>query len=159
MRASNTLLGGTWACKLAAGWWEEDLENWPHHPSKCRPALALFTAGPPPLSRSSRTLTQNAHATAHASWLHHIVAFEGVSDRTACIVAAHHRIIVTGDSITVAPSQTLTDKELQRLRDASIAIIREMGVECGGSNVQMSINPEDGESREQRGCCMRFGCA
>eukprot|EP00879_Flechtneria_rotunda_P008192 GHRR01008582.1.p1 GENE.GHRR01008582.1~~GHRR01008582.1.p1 ORF type:complete len:946 (+),score=318.01 GHRR01008582.1:215-3052(+) len=51
----------------------------------------------------------------------------------------------TGDSITVAPAQTLTDKEYQRLRDAAIAIIREMGVECGGSNVQMAINPEDGE--------------
>ena len=50
----------------------------------------------------------------------------------------------TGDSITVAPSQTLTDKEYQRLRDASVAIIREMGVECGGSNVQMAINPADG---------------
>ncbi len=41
--------------------------------------------------------------------------------------------------------QTLTDKEYQRLRDAAVAIIREMGVECGGSNVQMGINPEDGE--------------
>lgn len=51
----------------------------------------------------------------------------------------------TGDSITVAPSQTLTDKEYQRLRDAAVAIIREMGVECGGSNVQMAINPEDGD--------------
>ncbi|GAX74736.1 hypothetical protein CEUSTIGMA_g2183.t1 [Chlamydomonas eustigma] len=51
----------------------------------------------------------------------------------------------TGDSITVAPAQTLTDKEYQRLRDAAVAIIREMGVECGGSNVQMSINPEDGD--------------
>eukprot|EP00775_Hariotina_reticulata_P009331 gene9331-9495_t len=51
----------------------------------------------------------------------------------------------TGDSITVAPAQTLTDKEYQRLRDASIAIIREMGVECGGSNVQMAVNPVDGE--------------
>ena len=51
----------------------------------------------------------------------------------------------TGDSITVAPVQTLTDKEYQRLRDASIAIIREMGVECGGSNVQLAVNPEDGE--------------
>lgn len=50
----------------------------------------------------------------------------------------------TGDSITVAPAQTLTDKEYQRLRDASVAIIREMGVECGGSNVQMAINPADG---------------
>lgn len=51
----------------------------------------------------------------------------------------------TGDSITVAPAQTLTDKEYQRLRDASIAIIREMGVECGGSNVQMAVNPDDGQ--------------
>jgi carbamoyl-phosphate synthase large subunit len=51
----------------------------------------------------------------------------------------------TGDSITIAPAQTLTDKEYQRLRDAAVAIIREMGVECGGSNVQMGINPEDGE--------------
>ena len=51
----------------------------------------------------------------------------------------------TGDSITIAPAQTLTDKEYQRLRDASVAIIREMGVECGGSNVQMAVNPEDGE--------------
>lgn len=51
----------------------------------------------------------------------------------------------TGDSITIAPAQTLSDKEYQRLRDAAIAIIREMGVECGGSNVQMAVNPEDGE--------------
>ncbi|KAM0999689.1 hypothetical protein EV2_006643 [Malus domestica] len=51
----------------------------------------------------------------------------------------------TGDSITVAPAQTLTDKEYQRLRDYSIAIIREIGVECGGSNVQFAVNPIDGE--------------
>lgn len=51
----------------------------------------------------------------------------------------------TGDSITVAPSQTLTDKEYQRLRDAAVDIIREMGVECGGSNVQMAINPDNGD--------------
>jgi hypothetical protein len=57
----------------------------------------------------------------------------------------------TGDSITVAPAQTLTDKEYQRLRDASLAIIREMGVECGGSNVQMAVNPVDGEGRGARG--------
>ncbi|XP_010262412.1 PREDICTED: carbamoyl-phosphate synthase large chain, chloroplastic-like [Nelumbo nucifera] len=53
--------------------------------------------------------------------------------------------IHTGDSITVAPAQTLTDKEYQRLRDYSIAIIREIGVECGGSNVQFAVNPKDGE--------------
>ena len=50
----------------------------------------------------------------------------------------------TGDSITVAPSQTLTDKEYQIMRDASIAVLREIGVETGGSNVQFAINPLDG---------------
>src|SRR6187549_2109541 len=50
----------------------------------------------------------------------------------------------TGDSITVAPAQTLTDKEYQRMRDASIACLREIGVDTGGSNVQFGINPSDG---------------
>ncbi len=50
----------------------------------------------------------------------------------------------TGDSITVAPAQTLTDKEYQIMRDASLAVLREIGVETGGSNVQFSINPDDG---------------
>ncbi len=51
----------------------------------------------------------------------------------------------TGDSITVAPAQTLTDKEYQRLRDLSLKIIREVGVETGGSNIQFAINPTNGE--------------
>src|ERR1700726_4469404 len=50
----------------------------------------------------------------------------------------------TGDSITVAPAQTLTDKEYQRMRDAAIAVIREIGVETGGSNIQFAINPDNG---------------
>jgi carbamoyl-phosphate synthase large subunit len=50
----------------------------------------------------------------------------------------------TGDSITVAPAQTLTDKEYQKMRDAAIAIIREIGVETGGSNIQFATNPRDG---------------
>jgi carbamoyl-phosphate synthase large subunit len=50
----------------------------------------------------------------------------------------------TGDSITVAPAQTLTDKEYQIMRDASLAVLREIGVDTGGSNVQFSINPDDG---------------
>jgi carbamoyl-phosphate synthase large subunit len=50
----------------------------------------------------------------------------------------------TGDSITVAPAQTLTDKEYQILRNASLAVLREIGVDTGGSNVQFSINPDDG---------------
>lgn len=50
----------------------------------------------------------------------------------------------TGDSITVAPAQTLTDKEYQRLRDASIAVLRKIGVDTGGSNVQFGINPKTG---------------
>ena len=51
----------------------------------------------------------------------------------------------TGDSITVAPAQTLSDLEYQEMRDASIAIIREIGVEAGGCNVQFAVNPDDGE--------------
>jgi len=50
----------------------------------------------------------------------------------------------TGDSITIAPAQTLTDKEYQRMRDASIAVLREIGVDTGGSNVQFAISPDDG---------------
>ncbi|WP_461210302.1 carbamoyl-phosphate synthase large subunit [Desulfocurvus sp. DL9XJH121] len=51
----------------------------------------------------------------------------------------------TGDSVTVAPAQTLTDVEYQQMRDASLAIMREIGVETGGSNVQFAVNPADGE--------------
>jgi carbamoyl-phosphate synthase large subunit len=51
----------------------------------------------------------------------------------------------TGDSITVAPAQTLSDKEYQRLRDYSIAIIREIGVDTGGSNIQFAVNPKNGD--------------
>ncbi|MEF2146063.1 MAG: carbamoyl-phosphate synthase large subunit [Desulfovibrionaceae bacterium] len=51
----------------------------------------------------------------------------------------------TGDSITVAPAQTLTDREYQAMRDAALAIMREIGVETGGSNVQFAVNPKDGE--------------
>src|SRR6185312_7193514 len=51
----------------------------------------------------------------------------------------------TGDSITVAPIQTLTDKEYQRMRDASIAVIRAVGVETGGSNIQFGIDPANGD--------------
>src|SRR3974390_3117818 len=50
----------------------------------------------------------------------------------------------TGDSITVAPAQTLTDKEYQRMRDASIAVIREIGVDTGGSNIQFAVHPRTG---------------
>ncbi len=53
--------------------------------------------------------------------------------------------IHTGDSITVAPAQTLTDKEYQVMRDAAIAIIREIGVDTGGSNIQFGVNPKDGD--------------
>ncbi|MBT5032223.1 MAG: carbamoyl phosphate synthase large subunit, partial [Proteobacteria bacterium] len=52
--------------------------------------------------------------------------------------------IHTGDSITVAPAQTLTDKEYQIMRNASIAVLREIGVDTGGSNVQFAVNPKDG---------------
>jgi len=51
----------------------------------------------------------------------------------------------TGDSITVAPAQTLTDKEFQRMRDAAIKVLRAVGVDTGGSNVQFAVNPQDGQ--------------
>src|SRR4029078_12581997 len=51
----------------------------------------------------------------------------------------------TGDSITVAPAMTLTDREYQLMRDASVAVIREIGVEAGGCNIQFAVNPKDGE--------------
>ena len=53
-------------------------------------------------------------------------------------------MFIPGDSITVAPAQTLTDREYQRLRNASIAVLRKIGVDTGGSNVQFAVNPEDG---------------
>src|SRR5881227_1226598 len=53
--------------------------------------------------------------------------------------------IHTGDSITVAPAMTLTDREYQLMRDAAVAVIREIGVEAGGCNIQFAINPDDGE--------------
>ena len=56
----------------------------------------------------------------------------------------------TGDSITVAPALTLTDKEYQIMRDASIAVLREIGVETGGSNVQFAVNPDDGPAGRHR---------
>ena len=52
--------------------------------------------------------------------------------------------IHTGDSITVAPAMTLTDKEFQHMRNAAIKCIRKIGVDTGGSNVQFAINPKDG---------------
>ena len=56
----------------------------------------------------------------------------------------------TGDSITVAPALTLTDREFQRLRDIGIAIIRAVGVDTGGCNIQFAVNPEDGGSSSSR---------
>src|SRR4029078_4507224 len=75
---------------------------------------------------------------------------EGVRDKADnCIIVCsiedlHPMDIHTGDSITVAPAQTLSDKEYQLMRNASIAILREIGVETGGSNVQFPVNPNDG---------------
>ncbi len=61
-----------------------------------------------------------------------------------CIENVDPMGVHTGDSVTVAPAQTLTDKEYQRMRDASIDVLRKIGVETGGSNVQFAVNPEDG---------------
>lgn len=79
--------------------------------------------------------------------------FEVIRDKkdNAIIVASIENFdpmgVHTGDSITVAPAQTLSDTEYQRLRDYSIAVIREIGVETGGSNIQFAMNPENGDVR------------
>src|SRR5258707_12942256 len=75
---------------------------------------------------------------------------EVVRDRAdnAIIICSIENIVPmgvhTGDSITVAPALTLTDKEYQRMRSASIAVLREIGVETGGSNVQFAVDPKTG---------------
>ncbi|HIP43108.1 MAG TPA: carbamoyl-phosphate synthase large subunit [Aquifex aeolicus] len=79
------------------------------------------------------------------------IEFEVVRDKAdnVIIVCAIENFdpmgVHTGDSITVAPTQTLTDKEYQMLRDAAIAVIREVGVDTGGSNIQFALSPENGE--------------
>ncbi|GAB6066331.1 carbamoyl-phosphate synthase large subunit [Aquifex pyrophilus] len=79
------------------------------------------------------------------------IEFEVVRDKAdnVIIVCAIENLdpmgVHTGDSITVAPTQTLTDKEYQMLRDAAIAVIREVGVDTGGSNIQFALSPESGE--------------
>ncbi|HIQ49369.1 MAG TPA: carbamoyl-phosphate synthase large subunit [Aquifex aeolicus] len=79
------------------------------------------------------------------------IEFEVVRDKAdnVIIVCAIENFdpmgVHTGDSITVAPTQTLTDKEYQMLRDAAIAVIREVGVDTGGSNIQFALSPESGE--------------
>ena len=65
----------------------------------------------------------------------------------------------TGDSITVAPAQTLTDKEYQVMRDASVAVLRRVGVETGGSNVQFAINPENGRMERFPSASRRSRCS
>ena len=64
----------------------------------------------------------------------------------------------TGDSITVAPAQTLSDREYQRMRDMAIAAMRKVGVETGGSNIQFAVNPENGEMLDHRdeSACLAF---
>src|SRR5262249_27985957 len=73
---------------------------------------------------------------------------EVVRGRNCIIICSIENVdpmgIHTGDSITVAPAQTLTDKEYQRMRDASIAVLRKIGVDTGGSNVQFALSPKDG---------------
>ena len=65
----------------------------------------------------------------------------------------------TGDSITVAPIQTLTDREYQKMRDAAVAIIREIGVETGGSNIQFAVHPRDGRTMSGKPTCSAMATA
>src|SRR3954467_9344725 len=82
-------------------------------------------------------------------WKEFEIEVIGEGADTAVIVCSIENIdpmgVHTGDSITVAPAMTLTDREYQTMRDAAVAVIREIGVEAGGCNIQFAINPKDGE--------------
>src|SRR5262249_30626676 len=76
-----------------------------------------------------------------------LAVIRGVADNVVIICSIENfdpMGVHTGDSITVAPAQTLTDREYQHMRDAAIRIIRKVGVETGGSNIQFAVNPADG---------------
>jgi len=129
-------------------------------PVVVRPSFTLGGAGGG-IARDSAELTAVVSRGLRDSPVHQVLVEESVvgwkefelevmrdENDTVVIICAIENFdpmgVHTGDSITVAPAQTLSDKEYQRLRDAAIAIIREVGVETGGSNIQFAINPVDG---------------
>lgn len=131
------------------------------YPVIIRPAFTLGGTGGG-VAYNPEDLENIASAGLDASMIHQVMIEESVlgwkeyelevmrdKNDNVVIVCSIENIdpmgIHTGDSITVAPAQTLTDVEYQVMRDASIAILREIGVDTGGSNVQFAVNPKDGE--------------
>ena len=129
-------------------------------PASCGPALrwAAPAAASPTTATNSTTLVNRG---LELSPVHEVLIEESVigwkeyemevmrdADDNVVIICSIENFdpmgVHTGDSITVAPAQTLSDKEYQRMRDASLAVIREIGVETGGSNIQFAIDPKTG---------------
>ena len=129
-------------------------------PVSCAPALRLAVLGP----RSPTTATNSMYCVRRGldlspisevlleesiiGWKEYEMEVMRDQDDNVVIICSIENFdpmgVHTGDSITVAPAQTLTDKEYQRMRDASIAVMREIGVETGGSNIQFAIHPQTG---------------
>ena len=130
------------------------------YPLISRPAFTLGGTGGG-IIYNAEELAEKVQAGLSASQIHQVLLEESVlgwkefelevmrdlKDRVVIICSIENidpMGVHTGDSITVAPAQTLTDKEYQRLRDYSIRVIREIGVDTGGSNIQFAVHPEDG---------------
>ncbi len=131
------------------------------YPVIVRPSFTLGGTGGG-VAYNPEELENMSRAGLDASLIHQVMLEESVlgwkefelevmRDRNdnVCIICSIENLdpmgVHTGDSITVAPAQTLTDREYQTMRDGAIAIMREIGVDTGGSNVQFAVNPEDGE--------------
>ncbi len=139
----------------------EDIAERIGFPLIVRPAFTLGGTGGG-VAYNREELMELARAGLDASLIHQVMLEESVlgwkefelevmRDRmdNAVVICSIENVdpmgVHTGDSITVAPAQTLTDREYQKMRDAAIAILREIGVETGGSNVQFAVNPKDGD--------------
>ena len=130
------------------------------YPAIIRPSFTLGGSGGG-IARDETTFRRIVRQGLHDSPVHTVLVEQSVlgwkeyelevmrdNNDTVVIICSIENVdpmgVHTGDSITVAPAQTLSDKEYQQLRDASIAIIREIGVDTGGSNIQFAVNPDDG---------------
>ncbi|HET9786917.1 MAG TPA: hypothetical protein VFP47_07275, partial [Pyrinomonadaceae bacterium] len=110
----------------------------------------VASTGYPAIIRPSFTLGGSGGGTAYNPEEFELEVMRDLADNVVIICSIENfdpMGVHTGDSITVAPAQTLTDVEYQRLRDMAITVIRKVGVETGGSNIQFAVNPENGEIR------------
>ena len=126
----------------------EEAKKIAHHigfPLIIRPSFTLGGTGGGTAYNIEEFLTKVVHGL-FSSHIHQVM--RDLKDNVVVICSIENfdpMGVHTGDSITVAPAQTLTDKEYQQLRDAALKVIREIGVETGGSNIQFAVNPKNGQ--------------